>query len=198
MLSGDEPHERCDARVEQFVGQTLMLQSLPDADGYALVGRSGGTSPMVGRIGSTTTRAEVAVAAFDGRWRMSLARRGLTWRLVAAGADNQTVATYQPSWLRRGGRIWAAPDRWGALRPRSILALDPTWKLTLQGNELLRIRDLWRAWRKGEDQLRLEVALTPTTIQPPGLSLVTLLGCWAVLVNDDLSVGVSDGGGASL
>jgi hypothetical protein len=162
-----------------LVGKARPLTLTAGLSGYELRDNQGGN--LVGLVGQTDTPAPLAQAA-DGSWRLTVARKRfrLGWSIVARSADSdQAAASYYPSWLRRGGDIWLASDQWGALRPRSLLALDPTWKLSIGRTAAARIR---RVANQPSYSARLEVTLQPGIADLPGLSLVVLMSCWTVIL----------------
>ena len=75
-----------------------------------------------------------------------------------------------------GGRIWVAPDSWGSVR-RTHLRYNPSWGLTIDGEEILRV---WPTPDHGHDTF--DIVVGPCSIELPQLSLLLVpLVCWIVM-----------------
>jgi hypothetical protein len=174
--------------VRDFAGAARPLLLEAGVSGYEL--REGPDGQLLGRLSGSAPGTQLAEAA-GGSWQLYVARKRfrLGWSIVAeAVATGEAAACYYQSWIRRGGALWLSADHWGALRPRSFVGLDPTWKLTLEGELIARVR------RVGSRRVgtTLEMSIHSAPVDEPGLSLLILTTCWTVIV---LTFEIPSGGG---
>ena len=112
---------------------------------------------------------DVCAHTAEGVYRLAFERGGQGWAIIARSTgDGSAVAAFYRGW-RPGGDVWITPDLWYTLR-WTPLAKRTTWRLTAEGDEILRVRTVARD--------HLEIITTPFAARPV---LVALLICWVVI-----------------
>ena len=124
-------------------------------------------------------RSSEMVRGEAGFWRVEVARRLLSWRLIFRPVEPGPIASYFPRHLFPGGTIELSDERSYKLRPDTIFAQG--WTVSdAHGTEIVQVRP---ANEDGEAPHEWLVDLGSRVADEPAAPLVVLTTCYAILVD---------------
>lgn len=114
---------------------------------------------------------------------------GRGWRIVARIPETgEPVACYHSGRLP-GGQVWVHPETWGKLRV-ARLRLDTSWRLTIDGDEIVRV---WPG--SGSPTRRFDIVVRACSLDHPELPVLLIaLLCWSISAENSIEIPRSGGG----